>query len=199
MTTAQIWVAAIGTLAIFSYLYGENPFWRLAEHIYVGLAAAWSVAYQFHSYVKPFVLQDLMEKGSWSLIIPAILGLLIYTRYFPGVSWLARYPLSFWIGYGAGYVLGFTPAVYMEQITASFIKLNHLNALIVLLSLLATLMYFFFTIRRDSPVMQYGASLGRYAIMIGLGANFGSTMLYRFSLFLARVKFLLGDWLHLVS
>jgi len=199
MSVTQTWVAAICTIAVFTYLYGENPFWRLAEHMYVGLAAAWSVGYQWHAYIKPFITDDLMTHGYWSLVLPAILGLLIYTRYFPSVAWLARYPLSFWIGYGAGYVLAFTPAVYLNQITASFVKLNEINQWILLIALLTTLMYFFFTLRRDNAVMKYGASIGRYAIMVALGANFGSTMLYRFSLFLGRAKFLLVDWLHIAS
>jgi len=199
MTTAQTWVAAICTLAVFSYLYGENPFWRLAEHVYVGLAAAWSIAYNFHNYIKPTIMTDLLEKGYWSYILPIILGLLIYTRYVPNISWLSRYPLSFWIGYGAGYVLAFAPAVYLKQITASFYKLDSINAVITLIALLATLMYFFFTVKRDNAIMNIGAGLGRYAIMIALGAGFGSTMLYRFSLFLSRARFLLVDWLKLAS
>ena len=33
------WIAAFLTLAIFSYLYDDNPFYKAAEHLYVGISA----------------------------------------------------------------------------------------------------------------------------------------------------------------
>ena len=33
-----VWIAAILTLAVFSFLYRENPFYRFAEHLFVGIA-----------------------------------------------------------------------------------------------------------------------------------------------------------------
>ena len=33
------WVAAFLTLAIFSFLYKDNPFYKIAEHIFVGISA----------------------------------------------------------------------------------------------------------------------------------------------------------------
>jgi len=36
-----IWAAALLTLAIFSFLYKENPIYRFAEHLLVGVSAGY--------------------------------------------------------------------------------------------------------------------------------------------------------------
>ena len=35
----ETWIAAFLTLCVFSFLYRENPFYRFAEHLFVGSAA----------------------------------------------------------------------------------------------------------------------------------------------------------------
>ena len=36
-----IWVSALLTLAIYSFLYKDNPFYKLAEHIFVGVSTGY--------------------------------------------------------------------------------------------------------------------------------------------------------------
>ena len=40
----QIWLMAFFTLAIFSFLYRDNPIYRFAEHLFAGLSAGYYVA-----------------------------------------------------------------------------------------------------------------------------------------------------------
>lgn len=47
------WVAVFLTLAIFSYLYKDNPFYKLAEHVYVGVSAAHWATIAFWNQVRP--------------------------------------------------------------------------------------------------------------------------------------------------
>ncbi|MCL4425921.1 MAG: hypothetical protein M1553_10900, partial [Firmicutes bacterium] len=110
------------TLAILSYLWKENPVYRLAEHLFIAIATSFSLVVNWDTLVKPTVQTDILKNGRWDYALAAILGLLIYTRYFPKVAWISRYPLSFWVGYGAGYVLSFSPAPLIKQINDSFIK-----------------------------------------------------------------------------
>ena len=45
------WIAAFLTLGIFSYLYRDNPFYKIAEHVFVGVSAAYVAAISFwHSF-----------------------------------------------------------------------------------------------------------------------------------------------------
>lgn len=194
-TELGVWVAALFTICFFTFLYKENQVFRTVEHIYVGLTAAYTVGFAYHTRIVPTVTTDILQDGKWSYILPIILGLLIYTRYFPQVSWLARYPLSFWVGYGAGMVLAFTVAPLMGQLTALMRSWVDFNAFLLWAFSLSVLIYFFFTVKREYPFIGYPAWLGRWVIVVGLGAAFGNTVLYRWTLFVGRMQFLLFDWL----
>ena len=41
METLGIWLMGLSTLALFSFLYKDNPFYRIAEHIFAGLSAGY--------------------------------------------------------------------------------------------------------------------------------------------------------------
>jgi len=47
------WVAAFLTLAIFSYLYNDNPFYKFAEHVYIGVSAAYWGSIAFWNQIVP--------------------------------------------------------------------------------------------------------------------------------------------------
>lgn len=196
------WAGAICTLGIFSILYKENPVYRFFEHIFVGLAAGWSGAYVWHNYVVPTVQTDIFTDGKYLYIIPVLLSLMIYFLYVPSLNWLARYPMSFVIGYNAGYILAYNPRPVIDQITATFLPFwgpekysVYVNNFLLFIGVVAVLLYFFFTIKRDNAVIGYSSSLGRFVILIALAAAFGNTILYRLTLFIGRMQFLLGDFL----
>ncbi len=196
-TELVVWIAALFTLCFFTFLYKENVVFRTVEHIYIGLTAAYAVGLAFHGRIKPTVMTEILENGYWSYILPIILGLLIYTRYSSQISWLARYPLSVWVGFGAGSVLAFQVAPLMGQLVAMMRTWADLDAFLLWLFSLAVLVYFFFTVKRDNPAVGYSAWLGRWVIVVGLGAAFGNTVLFRYTLLIGRMQFLLFDWLGL--
>jgi len=39
--TVGLWVAALLSLALFSFLYGDNVFYKLAESLFIGVSAAY--------------------------------------------------------------------------------------------------------------------------------------------------------------
>lgn len=56
MLSAEIvgaWIAVFLTLAIFSYLYKDNPFYKIAEHIFVGVSAGYWAAIYFWTQIQP--------------------------------------------------------------------------------------------------------------------------------------------------
>ncbi|MDP2871008.1 MAG: hypothetical protein Q8P31_00465 [Bacillota bacterium] len=201
MSTTQIWIAALGTLALFSFLWKENPAYRFVEHIFIGLTAAHVVVMNYDSYIKPVWRDSVMRDGKYVLIIPFLIGLLIYTRYSKSINWLARIPMSLLVGYGVGYTLAFNPLPFLRQVTDNFVKFQGKTATITANNVLffvmsmAGLAYFFFTVSREKYGLQYISTLGRYTIVIALGASYGSTVQGRISLLLGRMQFLLKDWL----
>ena len=47
-----IWVAAFLTFAIYSFLYADNPVYKLAEHLFVGVSAGYSIVIGFWDVVE---------------------------------------------------------------------------------------------------------------------------------------------------
>ena len=53
------WISVLFTLSILSYLYKDNPFYKSAEHIFVGASAGyWAVTY-FWTQVHPYLFGRL--------------------------------------------------------------------------------------------------------------------------------------------
>ena len=56
MITAEImgaWLVVLLTLCIFSFLYKDNPFYKAAEHLYVGVSAGYVAVISFWQQVQP--------------------------------------------------------------------------------------------------------------------------------------------------
>jgi hypothetical protein len=116
-TIISTWIAATLTIAILSFLYKDNPLYRFAEHLYVGVSAAFTVVIFWYQDVWPLLVGnfgDFLRAGNkveaWILIIPATLGILMWTRFIPRVAWISRIPLGLIIGIGAG--LGITGTIH---------------------------------------------------------------------------------------
>lgn len=56
------WIAAFLTLAIFSYLYKDNPFYKIAEHVFVGVSAGYWTSIYFWSQIQPNLFGRLWPK-----------------------------------------------------------------------------------------------------------------------------------------
>jgi hypothetical protein len=191
-TDPGLWTQVVCILAVYTYLYKDNPVWRIAENVFLGTATAYWFVYMFYNYIWPAIDEWVLTNGEWHYILAIILGLMIFFRYVPSLAWLARYPMSFWVGYGTGYILAFNPAVWLVQISDSFVALNSLENILLFVGILATLTYFFFTIAKENPVVGAVAEVGKWYIMIALGSAFGNTVLYRWNLFLARANTILS-------
>ena len=203
-----IWVAAFFTLAIYSFLYKENPLYRLAEHLVVGISLGYGIAITYTNVIKPRLLDPLLTGNHWVLIIPAILGILYITRFIPNLAWLSRYPIAFIMGsaMGVGFPLTMKANV-LRQLEGAMIPLYQqgmpwevvIGNIVMIFGTLAALIYFFFSKPHKGPFFGTGSKIGIWVIMLGFGATFGFTVMGRISLLIGRVQFLLDDWLHLIE
>ena len=96
------WIATGLTLFILSFLYEDNPLFKLAEHLYVGVSLGYTIVKTYDTVVMTLILRPILEKGEWSLLIPVAIGMLMLTRYVPKAAWLSRYAFAFIVGIGAG-------------------------------------------------------------------------------------------------
>lgn len=175
--------------------------YRLTEHVFIGMTAAHVIVLNYENFIKPNVIDGIFVRGEYIWAVPFLLGMLIYTRYFRPISWWARIPMSLTVGYGVGFTLAFNPLPFLRQVTDTFIRFQGattgitINNILFFVMTIAGLVYFFFTIPREKYGLGHLAALGRYTIVIALGASYGNTVQGRFSLFLGRLQFLLRDWL----
>jgi hypothetical protein len=101
MSTFGMWIAAGLTLAILSFLYKDNPLYKFAEHLYVGVSAGYWVIYVWAFDVKPMLLDEFFSQiglEKWILLIPAIFGIMMIMRWFPKTAWMSRWPIAFTVG-----------------------------------------------------------------------------------------------------
>ena len=98
-----IWngVAAFLTLCIFSFLYKDNPFYKFAEHLVVGVSAGYFTMILVVTSLWPKLVDEL-RGGNWIYVIPGILGAAMFFRFSQKRSWISRYPIAIYIVIGAG-------------------------------------------------------------------------------------------------
>ncbi len=198
-------IAGILTLAIYTFLYKDNPVYRIAESWLIGLSIGYTLVIFWQTTLVDNLFNPLFGDGKFIMILPLILGLLMFSRFSKKISWMSRIPIAFMIGAGAGVAI---PAMLyartLKQVSASVMPLLaengvfNFDALVVVVGLLSTLAYFYFS-REHKGVMGKAAKLGTYFLMIFFGTTFGYTVMSRMSTFIGRIDFLLTDFLHLIK
>ena len=188
---------AFFTLAIYSFLYKDNPVFKFAEHVFAGLSAGYYVGLIFQSVINQQVWIPLTQDGRILVIVPAILGVLMFARFFPRIGWLTRLPLAFAIGSTAGIMfIQQLHGIILPQVSRTVLPLDSLDNILIVVGVLSTLIYFYFSKPHTGP-LGWVASGGIGFIMVAFGAHFGYTVMARVSLLIGRIQFLLLDWLHL--
>ncbi len=222
--TIGLWLAAIFTLFILSFLVGDNPAYKFAEAMVVGTSAGYVMVIGLWDVFVPNLLGKLFPTlvQSWALpgmdvaagsqllyIVPAILIVMLLFQLMPSGGWISRWPIAFFIGITAGYrMIGYVEADLVAQIKAGIIPLwitgqggfelwPTVNALLLTIATLAAMVYFFFSIEHKGLVGKT-ARVGIWFLMITFGASFGYTVMGRIALLAARLEFLFGDWLHFI-
>jgi len=192
-------LAAFLTLSLYSFLYKDNPFYKLAEHIFAGISAGYYVGLIWHSVIKQQLWTPLFNERQYLLIIPGILGLLMFTRFFAKVSWLSRFSLAFVVGNTAGIsLIRQLHGLILPQTRSTFVNVVSLSGLVMVLGVISTLIYFYFS-KEHKGALGAVAKLGIWFIMISFGASFGYTVMARVSLLIGRAQFLLTNWLHIIK
>ncbi len=198
-TDPKIWVAALVTIVVYSYLFKENRFYTAVEHLYVGTAAGYTVVMGYRN-LQSLVWQPLVNQGKYWVLFPAILGLLLFAPSFKkSAGWLRRYPMAVIVGLGAALsARSSVTSQFIAQIKASMVSVNSIDNVIMIAGTVLTLSYFIFTIK-PNPVIKTAATGGKWFIMVTLGAAFGSGIMARISLLIGRLLLVFKDWIPLIK
>jgi len=203
MAVFETWVAVFFTLGIYSILYRENPWFRIAESVFLGVAVGYGVG-QDLKYIRDQWGGQWSSSGGMMLLFAVVmfLGILWYARFNKETFYLYRWPLALVVGTGIGAALKTVIfSQFLSQITSQantpfFVAgdmVTTINNILIQIMVPSVLLYFWFTgeIRESAP-MKVVEKIARYTMMAGFGSAFGYTVLTRYSLFIGRSQFLLG-------
>lgn len=212
MEVFGIWIAAFLTLCIYSFLYRDNPFYRFAEHLFVGMTVGYGIARSIHQGFIPLAWTPLWaaiigeSPAGYFKLIPICIGLLFFARLSSRHSWLVSYPIAILIGFGSGAMIPNAFQAYIFEQTRGTIEpfgaihagtlsgWEIFEAVLMVLGVVCTLTYFFFSAEHRGPV-KWISKVGIAFLMIGFGSAFGNTVMGRIALLIQRVDFLMNDWI----
>lgn len=217
-----LWLGGFLTLGIFSFLYKDNPWYKLTEAIYIGISAGYFVVVLFWDnfysklWVGLFPPERVNEAGElipgaepdYWLIIGGVLGLLMLMRLLPKVGWISRWPLAFIVGATAGlWLINYFSSFVMRQLENTVVPLFGadysaslfviVGNIVVAVGTFTGLIYFYFS-KEHKGAFGATARVGIFFLMITFGASFGYTVMSRMSLLIGRIDFLFGDWLGMI-
>jgi hypothetical protein len=215
LDTIGLWVAVVLTLFVFSYLLGDNILYRLAEHIFVGVAVGYAVVIVFHNVLAPKLLTPMVEALSsrdWGRFVPLVvsllMGLFLLTKPSRRLSWLGNLSVAVLLGVGAALAIaGALLGTLLPQIEATGDVTHHVarygpglglfSGIVVLIGTAGVLLHFYFNANREGRlaglrerIVQTWGGLGRWFILIGFAALLATTFLSRLSVLADRIQFL---------
>ena len=110
------------TLFIYSYIWGDNPLYRLAVHILVGVSAGYAAVVVVRELLLPVYVQLRANPTTLELaggLVPFVLGLLLVLKRLPRLAWLGTGTIALLVGVGAAVALmGALTGTLLPQVTA---------------------------------------------------------------------------------
>jgi len=175
-------VAALLTIMVLSYLIGDNPLFRMATHVFVGVAAGYAGSLALRNVLEPGLITPLLAAGVAGLtdtrivltvLIPWVLVLMLLLKVSPATARLGTPSVALLVGVGAAVVVGgaitgtlipqslaamstLSPSAVSPQTGETGVE-RMVNVVIMLVGTLSTLLYFRFTARRAGPVPAAGS------------------------------------------
>jgi hypothetical protein len=232
----RITAGVIATIGLYSVLWKENKFYRFFEHVFLGLAAGWTMVALWTETLKANWWDKMVgtpaETGSvatngmyaYALLIP--FGLMGYFVFSKKHNWISRIPIGIILGLWSGQQVqvwwntygpqidatlkpvlpttwdslivpstnGLTPE-QLSQVQSQIYFSQAVNNFLFTITVVSVLSYFLFSFEVKNKAVKGINTMGRYLLMIGFGAIFGSTVMMRFTLLIDRMHFIWIEWL----
>jgi hypothetical protein len=207
ITTA---LSFIFTIMILSYLIGDNPLFRIAIYIFVGVSAGYSASVAWHHVLWPKLLQPFIFNNGTDrllLMVPLLLGILLIMKLSPRTTQFGNPPMAFLVGTGAAVAIG--GAIFGTLIPQSLASINLLDlntgssrvqtlaeGVIMLLGTVTTLVFFHFGAKikpggpRRNLFIDILAWIGQVFIAITFGVLFAGVLTAALTALIERMAFI---------
>ena len=215
-------ISFLFTLLIFSYVLGDNPLFRIAVYIFVGVSSGYIAAVALWQVIMPRLVYPLMAAiNSGDMLDLGVMlaisfaAILLLMKASPSLTGMGRIVVAFLVGVGAAVtlagaltgtlipqVLGTINAFDMTSVSGKdigyFVEAIT-NAVIILAGTVLTLAYFHFGVRpkADGSMRRLGliealAWGGRVFIGIALGAVFAGVYAAALTALIERISSLIN-------
>jgi hypothetical protein len=168
----SVWIGVLCTLAIYSLLYRENPIYRFFEHMYIGLAAGYSLGPLGVDILYRYWIEPIWIQGYWAWAFVVPYGMYLYFIFSERYGWISRIVIGTLIGASAGLFFQEFSSRYLPQLNSTLQKplwvsdanpdLTYgmiINNILFVIILLSVLTYFTFSYEQRGPV-KAGRDLG---------------------------------------
>ena len=204
-------VSFLLTIMVLSYLIGDNPAFRVAINIFIGVAAGYFAAVVWRQVLYNRLLVPLVA-GSLSerllAVIPLVLGLLLLFKLSPRTAWLGNPSMAFMVGVGAAVAVGGAVMGTLFPQTQAAIKDLDLSAsgqywlerlsegLVMLVGTVTTLVYFHYGAKpgtagpQRSKFIQMLSWVGQIFIAITFGVVFAGVFVAAMTNLIQRLNFI---------
>lgn len=200
------------TILIFSYLLGDNPFFQLATHIYIGVSAAYVALVTINNVLIPRLITPIFTGSENEKIISLLLiipSLFLFTKATPFRK-AGNWVVAILIGIGAAAAVGGAiTGTLFPQILGGFnsfqfsdstnqpFYIQLINGSVLLLGTISTLIYFHFGTRskpgqpnRRKKAIDTIGQIGEIFIAITFGALFAGAYLAALAAMIDRLTVL---------
>ena len=205
-------VGLILTLMVFSYLIGDNPLFRIAVYLFIGVASGYAATVVWHYVLIPKLFQSLSALNALS-IVPLVFGISLLAKLSPRFSWVGNFAMAVLVGVGAAAAVGGALlGTLMPQVQASIDAFDFrsagggANAILKLveggvmfLGTVFTLASFHFSAGRAAdgtpkrnPLIEGIAWVGRIFIAITLGVLFAGVYMAALTAMIERLSFVIN-------
>lgn len=199
----------IFTLMVLSYLIGDNPLFRTAVYIFIGVSAGYAAVIAIYQVILPNLVMPLILGSTAERIMlafPLVLGLLLLLKLSPGAARLGNPASAYLVGAGAAVaVTGAVTGTLIPQVMASITQFDtgQANALervfegsIILAGTISTLAYFHFGVgvksTRRNPLIGALALLGQVFIGVTFGVLFAGAYAAAATALIERIQSLIN-------
>jgi hypothetical protein len=205
-------VGLLLTLMVFSYLIGDNPLFRIAVYLFIGVASGYAAAVVWHYVLVPKLFQPLGTLNPLSFV-PLAFGLSLLAKLSPRISWIGNFAMAVLVGVGAAAAVGGALlGTLLPQAQAAIDALDVLSAgsglevasrllegVIMLGGTVFTLASFHFSASRSADgtpkrnaILEGIAWVGRLFIAITLGVLFAGVYISALTAMIERLSFVIN-------
>ncbi len=200
------------TVALLSYLIGDNPLYRLALSLFVGIAVGYATLVVIYQVLKPRLIAPLLS-GNVELValtsVPLVLFIFLVLKISPRTAALGNLSIAYLIGVGAAVAMGGAiTGTLTPQIEATWLSLmpdaggSFVNNAVVVVGVITTLLYFQFWLRgrtssgetQRAALLRFVAGIGQAFIVVTLATIYAGMILSGLAVLTERLM-ALYDWI----